>query len=256
MSKAVIKSVRRVFEVLELFDDRREALTATQINCTLNYPQASALVLLKSLVELGYLSFDKTDRTYFPNVRTAMLGRWIIDTYYGDKNLETLPDKLSQTTGETAALCSQNDLNLHIINLAVGPSLITLNINLGLLLPIFGSVAGSVALSDKTDEEIEKLAARMNSEIKGESKKVDLDQTMQRVRRIRRNGYGVGYNVFAEGVGTIACILPPRLQGCSMVLDVTGPSQRIKSAEKNIVRKLKSVVRNYAKNRQSTVLAP
>ena len=56
MNDSIVKSVGRVFEVLELFDAERAALTATTIARTLKYPASSTVALLKSIVRLGYLT--------------------------------------------------------------------------------------------------------------------------------------------------------------------------------------------------------
>ena len=57
-----VKSAARVFEVLEYFDRIRRAATVMEIARTLDYPQSSTSVLLRSMVELGYLEQDPARR--------------------------------------------------------------------------------------------------------------------------------------------------------------------------------------------------
>ena len=66
-----------VAQLLELFDEHQGPLTATQVERRLGFPQSSTLALLKSMVRLGYLSFDRMGRQYLPTLRVATLGRWL-----------------------------------------------------------------------------------------------------------------------------------------------------------------------------------
>ena len=77
MNDSIVKSVGRVFEVLELFDAERAALTATAIARALKYPASSTVALLKSMVRLGYLTYDPSERTYFPTLRMALISHWL-----------------------------------------------------------------------------------------------------------------------------------------------------------------------------------
>ena len=45
----------------------------------LGYPQSSTTVLLKSLIVLGYLNYDRKARTYVPSLKLASIGGWIAD---------------------------------------------------------------------------------------------------------------------------------------------------------------------------------
>ena len=77
MSENVVKSAARVLEVFEYFAGRRTPATVGEVCNALGYPQSSTSVLLKSLLTLGYLSYDQGSRRYSPSVKVATLGEWI-----------------------------------------------------------------------------------------------------------------------------------------------------------------------------------
>lgn len=78
MSDTVVKSAARVLEVFEFFAGRKTPATVGEVCASLRYPQSSTSVLLKSLLTLGYLSYDGNTRRYAPSEKVARLGNWIV----------------------------------------------------------------------------------------------------------------------------------------------------------------------------------
>src|SRR3954470_18853177 len=110
MTASVVKSAGRVFEVLELFDAERQAMTATAIARALKYPASSTVALLKSMVTLGYLAYDPNERTYFPTIQLAVISRWLEDSFFVDGHLLELVDDVAAATGQPLRPCWQNAL--------------------------------------------------------------------------------------------------------------------------------------------------
>jgi DNA-binding IclR family transcriptional regulator len=72
-----VKSACRVFEILEHFKDKQEPLRLSDIAERLDYPVSSTSALLKTMLDQGYLQFDKISKRYFPSPRLAQLVGWI-----------------------------------------------------------------------------------------------------------------------------------------------------------------------------------
>ncbi len=236
-SDEVVKSVGRVFAVLDLFDQQRTALNATEVERRLGYPQSSTLALLKSMVRLGYFSFDRVERTYFPTMRVAMLGSWIETSLHGEVPLLDLMDEISSATGETVALSCHNDLNMQYLKLRPGTRALTLNLQPGDLAPLFESVVGLTALSERTDDEIRKFGERVNRQLKRGQPKLDVESALVKIRANRLRGYSVGQVTFMDhNIGVIAWLLPSSSGGRSIVLSVSGPAHSIAAEENDIIR--------------------
>ena len=65
----MVKSARRVFEILEFFAMTRRPCRALDIAASLMYPASSTAALLKTMTHRGYLSYEQRSHTYFPTVR-------------------------------------------------------------------------------------------------------------------------------------------------------------------------------------------
>jgi DNA-binding IclR family transcriptional regulator len=241
----VVKSVGRVFEVLQLFDARRASLNATQVERSLGYPQSSTLALLKSMVRLGYLSFDRLQRSYLPTMRVSTLGRWLEASFRGDGRLSALLEEVSSRTSETACLSCQNDLVMQFTHVHFAGKGLILGANAGDFAPLFQSAVGLAALSVRSDPETLKLVQRHNRRIRNPAGKIDADAVLQRIRQVQTVGYATGYDLSMPEIGAIAWVLRSEGAPCSVVLSVGGPSDRLRSREAIIVRQTHAAIRAH-----------
>lgn len=121
MRRDPIKSAARTLEILELFQEQRAPLRLTYIFEKLGYPQSSTTTLLKSMVVLGYLNYDRASRTYFPTPRVAALGDWVNHHLFGSGDLDRLVKSIFEQTNETVVISSQNDIFIQHLRI-VQPS--------------------------------------------------------------------------------------------------------------------------------------
>ncbi len=241
----VIKSAGRVFAVLELFDAERRPLPASEVERALGFPQSSTLALLKSMVALGYLTYDLVGRLYAPTLRLAVLGDWIAKSAMG-VHLDDLIQEISEATGETVSVCCQNELRIQFLLVRAGSNPLTLNISPGSHGPLFGSNVGRVALSCKNDDEIARLAARINRKPDAHDERVDLPAAMAEVGRIRKQGYGIGYGAYIPSIGAISWPLPNDGRTGQLVISVAGPVQSVRRAETSIIKAVTNILGQHA----------
>src|SRR5688572_9686457 len=159
-----VKSARRVLELLEYFTPERPQATVMDIARTLGYPQSSTSELLRSLVELGYLHYDRHKRIYQPTVRVALLGAWVQPYLFREGHLLPMMDELSETTGEMVALATQVGLAVHYIHVIPATSVMRMHVPQGAVRPLLRSAMGKLLLTCQSDDLITKLAYRINAE--------------------------------------------------------------------------------------------
>ncbi|MBP6514739.1 MAG: IclR family transcriptional regulator [Steroidobacteraceae bacterium] len=244
-SDEVVKSVGRVFEVLELFDEHQGPLTATQVERSLGFPQSSTLALLKSMVRLGYLSFDRMGRQYLPTLRVATLGRWLERSFQSEGRLRALLDEVRQATGETVCISCQNDLHMQLLQVELGIHPLIFSIPRGMIIPLFQSAIGLTALSGLSDAEITRMAQRLNRRTRKRELKVNLELALKQIDKVRTRGYCVGYGMSVKGIGAIAFLIPSEDRAQPIVLSVAGPTDRIAPNEAEIVAHAQSAVEKY-----------
>lgn len=241
---SVVKSVGRVFEVLECFSRLRVPLSAVDIEKRLDYPASSTVAILKSMVVLGYLSFDRMNRTYFPTIRLAMLSEWMDSSVVGNDRLSKLVEDLRLETGETIILASQSDLSAQYLLSLPGPFPVRFNAPAGSLRPLCGSGAGWALLSAKPDAEVLAIVQRLNR-VAPASQKIDAQALLDLLGEVRQQGYAASYGTVVPGSGILAMVLPTRAQERPLVIGVGGPVERLQKNESAIVRSMRSAIKRH-----------
>jgi DNA-binding IclR family transcriptional regulator len=240
MADDIVKSVGRVLAVFELFKEKREAITGSQIASELGYPNSSTNAVLKSLMKLGYLSWDTESRRYFPTVSVTDLGDWIPENLLTNEILEML-EVLHQGTGETVTLSTQIDLNMQFVRVLPGTFPISLTMREGYLGPLFGSAVGTACLSQLSDSQIGKLLNRESLRGASESDQMPLAEVMTEVEAARSRGYAVGYDRILQDTGAVAMVVPNQPK---FVIGVGGLSPRIQRNEAAIVELMQKTIAN------------
>ena len=227
MIPSPVKSSKRVFEILEAFDAVQRPMALKEFVQMLGYPASSASALLKSLVVLGYLDYDRRSRTYMPTMRVASLGNWVQHALFGEGEVLPLMKKLSDFTGETITLAVQSDLFVQYVYLIPSRLPIWYKVPIGMTRPIARSGIGWLMLGLRTDEEIEHIVRRINFRAQSPADRTSLDILMPEVEKGRRNAYIFSKHTLEPGAGCIAMLLPEQRFNRVFALGVHGPVERL-----------------------------
>ena len=235
----VVKSAARSLDILEYFEAKREPISLKDMADHFEWPVSSVASLLKSMVQKGYLAYDRFGRTYVPTMRLATLGHWVGEALFqGDEVLDVMRE-LQETTGETISLGAQSDLQAQHIH--VLPSRAELNVALrpGTCRPLTRSGLGILLLSARDDETIERLLRRINAEEPDLSRRQTFEEVLARVNQVREDGYVHARHTFVQGVAIVGMLLPTRRLDRIMAVSVVGPDARLATLRDSIVETLR-----------------
>ncbi|MGB6119376.1 MAG: helix-turn-helix domain-containing protein [Mesorhizobium sp.] len=228
MTTSQVKSATRAIEILELLKNVKQPRAMSEIAAALGYPQSSTTVLLKTLVTLGYLNFDRLDRVYFPTPKVTSLGDWIPHALFGRSRVLDAMRDVHAATGETVSINTRNDVYLQYIQIIQSIHPLRFHVDEGTLRPLTRSVSGWVLLSAMSDDKIDNIVRRANIAIKKSSERIGVAEMMGHIREIRARGYGSIENIPFLGGGTIAVLLPIMIQNQPVTLALGGAGERIR----------------------------
>lgn len=240
-----IKSTKRAFEILEYFQIMQRPLSLQAISEALQYPASSASVLLKSMVTLGYLDYNKNQRSYLPTMKIADLGSWVQSAIFGDGRVAESMDRLSVQFGETVTLAVQSDLYAQYLYLIQSRLPIWYRIPIGTLRPLTRSGSGLMMLSRKSEAEIEKIVKRINFH-RLDSSCPELGNVLETTRKCRADGYVFSKHSIEPGAGGISVLLQDDRFGRSLALGVHGPVDRLQPQQAVIVAALQQAAAQVA----------
>lgn len=245
MASTISKSVGRAFEILESFRDSQEPATASDLTRRLKYPHSSGVAVLKILVQLGYLNYDRIKKAYFPTQRVHKMGVWVQSALIGSSGLLDVGQAISRTTGETTAITSRSFIFNHILNVFKPERPLALGLPTGVGITLCNSVVGRVILSQMSDIDVDRILRFTKFWAKNQKTEpiAAPDDVWKSIKFARDQGYLVGYDVWLPGVGAIAYPLKAPFDGYPLALAVTGPSARIKKSEPHIRRTIEKCLK-------------
>jgi DNA-binding IclR family transcriptional regulator len=240
----ISKSVRRTFQLLELFAARRQPMTAAQIQHALRLPQPSARVLLKEIVDCGYLTYTMPARTYFPTARLTRIGDWLGSRLIVHEALANCVDALSVAVDETVSVSTATQGHVEVLYVRRASHPLALQVGAGMGSSLWRSAAGRALLSQLDEDGVEAFFAGLEARDAPRGR-THRDAVRQQIRGIRSQGYFIGYDILLKGVGAVCLPLRAGADGAPMVVTVAGGKDRVQSAERQILRVLRQQLREY-----------
>ena len=244
-SKNTMRSVRRCFALMELFDREQSPLSASEISNELAAPLSSTIDLLKCVSELGYFAYDSRARTYFPTARLGKLGDWMETNPLHQLNYTELMEDLHEASGETISVFTQSGSEMVCVASIPGTHRVSFNLEPGERLPLFNSAVGLSLLAEWDDSEIEKAYRKT----KPGSKLPRLETLRKKITKIRSNGYASGYELVIPDVGAITATKAYGYDQC-VVFSVGGLSKRVKAKEPELSKLLLKTLRQKKRSKK------
>lgn len=240
----VVKSAARAIEVLEYFSQIQRPASLKEIVERLDYPQSSATFLMKSLVSIGYVNYNRRTRTYVPTPKVVQLGQWL--TTLVDPEILDMLDKIKDDTGETILLAIQNDLFIQYLEVLDSDHPMRFNIEKGSLMPMTQTSLGWVILSTKSPIELERICRQINSRTPA---RVELDDMRQNLQQIREAGYSYVRNLPMRAGGCVSMLLPTDIGGQTASIGTGGLVDRLDEALPDILASMRKHLGKYRRKR-------
>jgi len=230
-ARKTVKSASRALEILEYFDDVQRPATVMEVASALDYPQSSASALLRSLVSMGYLNYDRYARTFITSNRVALLGAWVNSEFFAEGAIISLMRDLNEETGDTVILAVRNGLYMQYIHVIQATSAARLHVTLGTIRPLAASGAGYALLSTMPDDEIRRLLMRINADREDDQAIIAHPELMEEIRRTRERGYAFTYDKVTRGGGMLAAPIPAAGGNPPMIVGIGGISEVMRARE-------------------------
>lgn len=245
-SKSAVKSAARVMQILELFDDIKRPAAVMEIAKALEYPQSSTSALLRSLVYLGYLTYDSADRTYFTSMRVALLGSWISPHFVAEGAILRMMRDLAQKTGDTIVLATRNGLFAQYVHVIQATSPARLHMTLGTVRPLAYSGAGYAILSQLPVADATRIITRYNAELDEGQTPVSVREVLETLELTRKRGYVMTTGIQTVGGGIIAAPIPQEPGKPAMAIGIGGISEILHAREAELSKILLDAIRRFS----------
>lgn len=248
-SNGLVKSAGRVLQIFEVFDNLQRPASVTEISRALSIPQSSTSVLLKSMVELGYLAYGSADRMFRPTSNVALLGTWIDQSLIGNSSLLREARGLAESTGCAVIVATRNQVHAQYAHVAVTEAVAS-NAFKGMRAPLTTSALGLMLIADLPDAEVRRIALRAGVEA---GVKTDLSDLMNRVEDARTHGYAFAKEGPHDRHATLAVALSPTWTGEKLSIGLHAETAYMSTRFVEFVTLLKHMLRMLATDREGAI---
>ncbi|KPQ04318.1 MAG: transcriptional regulator, IclR family [Rhodobacteraceae bacterium HLUCCA12] len=245
MAENKVKSAQRVLQVLEYFDEIQRDASVMDISRALSMPQSSTTELLKTLVDLGYLSYKVEGRRYMPTHRVALLGSWIQSQLLSGGRLIRMMEELGENTHETVILGEYSGLSVRYIYVVQSRMAMRLHVGPGTVRPLARSGIGQLFLSSFPEDLVKTLLKRINSERGEDEPIIEYAKLEPDLRDIRKKGYHLFTNGVNPGAGILAMMLPETEDSLPLAIGIGGLAENIVRNGPTLVNTMRSAIRRH-----------
>lgn len=231
---AQVKSAVRTVELLEFFAGRPGMHTLAAVQETMGYPKSSLYMLLRTLVDLGWVETDATGTRYGIGVRALLVGTSYID---GDEVVaasRVTLDRLSDDTTETVHLARLDGTS--VVYLATRQSQHHLRpfTRVGRRLPAHSTALGKALLAGHDDAQVRELLPKELPSVT-EHTITDRERLIEELARVRELGYAVDREENTLGLRCFAVAIPYRSPARD-ALSCSVPAARLTPAHEQLIK--------------------
>lgn len=242
MAEQANRTIQRTFEVLDYLDARSRPVRLKDVVTDLGYPLSSASGVLKSLVVLGFLNYDRDTMSYTLTARIATLGSRLNDAVWRDKPIMGALEQLGALTGGMVGLSVQSDIYAQYLTVVPAIRPVAYQLRAGAVRPLTRCGMGWALLSLREDAEIERLRRRINAKERDPALHVGAASLATAIDRVRRDGYAFSRHTFHRDVGIIAMPVPHPVGGRWCALGAAGSVDELDEMRDQIAAELRRVV--------------
>lgn len=241
----IVKSVARTLEILEFFDEVRQPMNVITVSLALGYPQSSTSALLRSMVAMGYLKFDRVQRTYLPTDRVPLLGCWLNPTLFAEASLLRLLNAIVERSGQLVLLGARNGDHAQYIQVMDPNRAVDHHIRLGTKRPLATSGVGKALLSAHDDNEVKRIFHRINAYREDGEDATKIPELLGSLSEVRRKGYFMSIDQVVQGSGLIAMLMPSECTDRPLAIGIGAPTSTILSREEELVHIMREEMKRF-----------
>lgn len=229
-----VKSAVRTVELLEYFAGRPGMHSLASVQEAVGYPKSSLYMLLRTLVDLGWIETDAAGTRYGIGVRALLVGTSYLD---GDEVVAAVRptlDRLSDDTTETIHLARLD--GTHVVSLATwqSPHHLRPFTRVGRRLPAHSTALGKALLATHTDDQVRSLLPPVLARLT-EHTRTDREQLIEELHTVRAQGYAVDREENTLGLCCFGVALPARTPARD-ALSCSVPVARLTPAHEQMIK--------------------
>lgn len=214
--------------VIRAFTREHAALSLSDVARAAGIPAATARRCLLTLEENGYVT--RSGRTFLLRPKVLELGAAYLDSMNIERVTQTQLEDLARRTGDSAALCVLDDVEIVYVARASVRTLVRLEAHVGSRFPAHATSTGRVLLAGVSPEFLERYLQTARLEALTERTVTDRERLRELIDDCRRAGHSIVEDELAYGVIALAVPVFDQNRRVVAALNTSSHSRRISRA--------------------------
>jgi DNA-binding IclR family transcriptional regulator len=214
------QAVRRAVAILEAVARAPAPVRLKHIVEEVGLRKSTAHRLLRSWIELGYVTQEVASARYAPTLRLWELGSAIVDQHPVKRAASGFLQALHRETGETVSLLISDGDDVLYLDKLISPRSLRYSTRPGSRVAAPLTAGGKAILASDPD-----AAHRLARVAQRPGVSLDVDAMLDELAEIRRRGYSTSRA--REGALSIGCALPGRGGRADAAISVSAPTDRL-----------------------------
>jgi len=233
-----VRAVERSLDILGLYRNRNKPLSLTEISAQLGLNKTTSYRLLSTLLNKGYIHYDKETRKYTLGFEIFILGQCLSQSLNIRNIARPHLEKLSEKLGLISHLGVYD--NDHVVILEkifpVRKSSYEMISRVGAILPLHCTSLGKILISSKEDQEIREIMEEKGFFPYTDSTVLDIESFLEHIGEVRKLKYATDD---CEHEQYIRCIAYPiyraRKREIVAAISVTGISEEVNNIDQKFL---------------------
>jgi IclR family pca regulon transcriptional regulator len=218
--------------VIRAFTSERTALSLSEIAAITDMPAATTRRCLLTLEELGYVT--RSGRTFLLRPKVLELGAAYLESMNIEQLTKTHLEELARNTGDSAALCVLDGVEVVYVARASIRTLMRLEAHVGSRFPAYATSTGRVLLAGLTPDRLKQYLSSTPLQALTDRTVTDAAKLRSLIEDCQRNGYSAVEDELAYGV--VALAVPVFDQQGRVVAALNSSSHSKRIAKNKLVR--------------------
>ncbi len=222
----LVESVRKGLEILEAFSSHKPRLRLQEVARLTGQPKATAYRLLRTLMSLGYVRYDKPSMEFFLGPRVMSLGFTVLTSLDLRELAQPYLQDLSQKTGQNVNLGLLDRAEVIYIERIKKRQILNIDLFVGSRLPAHSSSIGQAILAYLSEDE---LQAAIDIMLADEVAAAEIGpggiKLKDKLAEVRSNGYALNDQDTFIGLRAVAAPLFDREGKVEAAVNVAAFSQ-------------------------------
>jgi IclR family transcriptional regulator, KDG regulon repressor len=243
-----IKVLEKIVTILNLYTDKENSFTLTEIKNKTGFPKTTVFRILKTFENAGFFKYDPANEKYSLGLRFLELGGIVYESLSIRKVSAPYMDALSQSLKAIILLGVIKNDQLLYIDKNESNSIIRVSSRTGLKRPPYYGMLGMTLFAYMDENERKRLLQQYPPTKITEYTITDIDEIMHRLDETKRLGYYMEQDEVVEGLLGIGVPIKDYYGNVVAALGATQPAFQIKKgAIEDIIQELMKASRLISK---------